>query len=62
MQLAEGAGSGSLGVYVAGALAAFASGFATIFFLLRYLRTHTFRVFAIYTAVLGLLVVILSLI
>ncbi len=57
-----GTGDGVSAALVAGAVAAFVSGLAAVFFLLRYLRTHTFRVFAVYTAVVGLVVVVLSLV
>jgi len=46
--------------YVAGAAAAAVSGFVAIHFLMRYVREHRFRLFAIYTAALGLFVIVLS--
>lgn len=46
--------------YTVGALAAAVSGFLAIHLLLRFVREHRMRVFGIYTAVLGILVIILS--
>lgn len=46
--------------YLTGALAAAASGFIAIHFLMRYVREHRLRIFAVYTAVLGLFVSLLS--
>ena len=40
-----------------GAVAAGISGFVAIYFVMRYLKDHRFRVFAIYTAALGLFVI-----
>ena len=60
--IASGASSGDLAAYVAGALAAFLSGLAAVSLLLRFLRTHRFRVFAVYCAVVGVLVIIFSLV
>lgn len=53
------AGTGG-GAYAAGAIAAAISGFLAVYLLLRYVRQHRLRVFAIYAGVLGLVVVILS--
>ncbi|MBU2603015.1 MAG: undecaprenyl-diphosphatase UppP [Actinobacteria bacterium] len=47
--------------YVAGAVAAILSGLFAVHFMLRFLRSHRLRVFSIYTAVLGVFVIILSL-
>ncbi len=55
------AGTGG-GAYVVGALAAAISGFLAVFFLMRFLRKHPLRLFAIYTAALGIFVMILSLV
>ena len=49
------------GAYAVGALAAAISGFLAVFFLMRYVRAHRLRAFAIYTVVLGLVAVLLSL-
>ncbi|MCX8032409.1 MAG: undecaprenyl-diphosphatase UppP [Thermoleophilia bacterium] len=54
--------TGSGWAYGLGAVAAAVSGFVAIHFLLRYLRERSLRIFGIYTAALGLLVVVLSLI
>lgn len=48
--------------YGLGAFAAALSGVVAIHFLLRYLRERSLRIFGIYTAVLGLLVAVLSLV
>jgi undecaprenyl-diphosphatase len=48
--------------YLLGAIAAGISGFVAIFFVMRYLRNHRFRIFAIYTMALGLFVILLSLV
>lgn len=53
---------GSGGAYLVGALAAAVSGFLAIFFLMRYLKRHRLRLFAVYTLLLGLFVVVLSLV
>ena len=53
------AGTGG-GAYAVGAVAAAISGFVAVAFLMRYVKEHRLRLFAIYTAALGLLVVILS--
>ncbi len=45
-----------------GAIAAAVSGFMAVYFLMRYLRNHRLRIFAVYTALLGMLVIILSLV
>jgi undecaprenyl-diphosphatase len=54
----EGASGGA---YVVGAVAAAISGFAAIYLLMRYVKQHRLRVFAVYTAVIGVIVVVLSL-
>lgn len=46
--------------YAVGALAAAISGFAAVSFLMRYLKQHRLRLFAVYTALLGVFVIILS--
>jgi undecaprenyl-diphosphatase len=48
------------GAYVVGALAALVCGFLAVYLMLRYLRSHRLRVFAIYALALGAFVVILS--
>ncbi len=48
--------------YLMGAIAAGVSGFVAIYFVMRYVRNHRFRVFAIYTMALGLFVILLSLV
>ncbi len=48
--------------YVVGAAAAAISGFLAIFFLLRYLKRHRLRLFAVYTLLVGLFVVGISLV
>jgi undecaprenyl-diphosphatase len=47
--------------YVVGALAAAISGFVAVFFLMRFLRAHKMRAFAIYTFIVGVFIIILSL-
>ena len=54
-------GSGDGFAYLMGAVAAGISGFVAVSFLMRYLKDHRLRPFAIYTAALGIFVVILSL-
>lgn len=57
-----GAFAGDSGLaYLLGAMAAAVSGFLAIFFLMRYLKSHRLRAFAIYTLAVGLFVVVLSL-
>ena len=46
--------------YLMGAIAAGISGFVAIYFVMRYVRNHRFRMFAIYTLALGLFVIVLS--
>lgn len=46
--------------YLMGAIAAGISGFVAIYFVMRYVRNHRFRIFAIYTMALGLFVILLS--
>ncbi|MGI5940186.1 MAG: undecaprenyl-diphosphate phosphatase [Thermoleophilia bacterium] len=48
--------------YVVGAISAAVSGFLAVSFLMRYLSRHRLRVFAVYTAVVGVIVIVLSLI
>ena len=60
--VAEGFAGASGGAYAVGAIAAAISGFVAIYLLMRYVKEHRLRVFAIYTAVVGLIVIILSLI
>ncbi len=56
-----GAVSGtSGGAYAVGAIAAAISGFVAVYFLMRYVKEHRLRAFAIYTALLGVLVIALS--
>jgi undecaprenyl-diphosphatase len=54
-------GSGDGFAYLMGAVAAGISGFVAVSFLMRYLKNHRLRAFAIYTAALGIIVIILSL-
>ncbi|MCL5736582.1 MAG: undecaprenyl-diphosphate phosphatase [Actinobacteria bacterium] len=49
------------GAYGLGAVAALVSGFVAIWFVMRYVREHRLRVFAIYTLLLGVFVIALSL-
>lgn len=60
----SGVGGGFAGAsawaYVIGALAAAVTGFLAIFFLMRYVKQHRLRLFAIYAAVLGIFVIVLS--
>ena len=42
------------GAYAAGAVAAAISGFVAVFFVMRYVKEHRLRVFAVYTAALGM--------
>jgi undecaprenyl-diphosphatase len=59
--LAEaGSGAGGLALLV-GFLGALVSGFLSVRFMMRYIRQHRLRPFAIYTLVLGAFVVVLSL-
>jgi undecaprenyl-diphosphatase len=60
--IGEAVGSGSGLAYLIGAIAAGISGFVAIYFVMRYVRNHRFRVFAIYTLALGLFVILLSLV
>ena len=53
-------GHGGLALLV-GFLAALVSGFLAVRFMMRYLRQHRLRPFAIYTLVLGLFVIVVSL-
>ncbi len=52
--------SGDGFAYLVGAVAAGISGFVAIYFVMRYVRNHRFRIFAIYTLALGLFVIVLS--
>lgn len=52
------AGSGL--AYGLGAIAAAVSGFLAVYLLMRYVRNHRFTLFAVYTALLGLFVIVLS--
>jgi undecaprenyl-diphosphatase len=54
----EGETTTALGLVVA-TLLAFASGYASIAFLLRFLSTHSTRVFVAYRVALGILVLVL---
>lgn len=46
--------------YAVGAIAAAIAGFVAVHLLMRWVRQHRMRVFAVYTAVVGLLVIVLS--
>jgi undecaprenyl-diphosphatase len=48
------------GAYAVGAAAALVSGLIAVFFMMRYLREHRLRLFAVYTLLLGAFVVVLS--
>ncbi len=48
------------GAYAVGAVAALVSGLIAVFFMMRYLRQHRLRLFAVYTLLLGAFVVVLS--
>jgi undecaprenyl-diphosphatase len=50
------------GAYAVGAIAAAVSGVLAVHLLMRYVREHRLRVFAVYTGVLGLIVLMLSLV
>lgn len=58
--IGEAVGGGNGLAYLMGAIAAGISGFIAIYFVMRYVRNHRFRVFAIYTLALGLFVILLS--
>ncbi len=60
--VAGGFAGASGGAYAIGAIAAAISGFLAIYLLMRYVKQHRLRLFAVYTAIVGLLVVVLSLI
>lgn len=47
--------------YMAGAVASFVASLSAVYFLLRFLRSHRFTIFVVYTMVLGAFVVLLSL-
>ena len=58
----SGAFTGATGpAYAVGAAAALVSGFAAVYLLLRYVKKHRLRLFAAYTLVLGVFVIVLSL-
>jgi undecaprenyl-diphosphatase len=60
----SGVGGGFVGAsawsYIVGALAAALTGFLAVYLLMRYLKKHRMLPFAIYTALLGVLVIVLS--
>jgi undecaprenyl-diphosphatase len=58
--IGQAAGSGEGLAYLMGAIAAGISGFIAIYFVMRYVRNHRFRLFAIYTLALGLFVILVS--
>jgi undecaprenyl-diphosphatase len=58
--LGDGLGGTSLWAYLVGAVGAAVSGFAAIFLLMRFVKNHRFRLFAVYTALLGVFVIIVS--
>jgi undecaprenyl-diphosphatase len=58
--LGGGFGGASAVAYLVGAASAAVSGFLAIFLLMRYVKNHRFRLFAIYTAALGVFVIIVS--
>lgn len=47
--------------YMAGAVTSFVASLSAVYFLLRFLRSHRFTIFVVYTMVLGAFVVLLSL-
>lgn len=57
----RGGFGGQGGAYLLGALASLAASAFAVYGMLRFLRSHRFRPFVIYTLILGVLVVILSL-
>lgn len=57
----SGAFTGASGTaYGLGAIAAAVSGFLAVYFVMRYLKNHRLRIFAVYTVLLGVFVIILS--
>jgi undecaprenyl-diphosphatase len=60
--VAGGFAGASGAAYAVGAIAAAVTGFAAIYVLMRYVKQHRLRVFGIYTAVVGLVTIILSLV
>ncbi|UCD66611.1 MAG: undecaprenyl-diphosphate phosphatase, partial [Deltaproteobacteria bacterium] len=57
----QGSQPGQMGFYLAGFIAAAVSGYLVIAFLLRFVQTHSFAVFAYYRFVLGGLVLLIQL-
>ena len=55
-----GFGGASAWAYVVGAATAAVSGFLAIFLLMRYIRHHRLRLFAVYAALLGIFVLVVS--
>jgi undecaprenyl-diphosphatase len=55
----DGLPPGSTGPFVVGSVAAAASGFAAIWVLLRYLRTHSYDAFVVYRLIAGAVVLLL---
>jgi undecaprenyl-diphosphatase len=51
-------GQGDLGIFAVGAVAAFVSAFLCVRWLLRYIATHDFTVFAWYRIVFGVVVLV----
>jgi len=60
--ISEAFGNGQATANMMGALAAAVSGFLAVFFLMRYVKEHRLRIFAVYTFLVGVLVVVLSLV
>lgn len=60
--IAGGLAGTSGAAYAVGAVAAAISGFLAVFFLMRYLKAHRMTVFGLYTAILGVIVIVLSLV
>lgn len=58
--LVAGFEGGDAPAYTAGALAGLVAGVLAVHFLMRYLRTHRLRIFAVYTFVVGSLVLVLT--
>lgn len=60
--IAGGFAGASGAAYAVGTIAAAISGFVAVWVLMRYVRAHRMTVFAVYTALLGIIVIVLSLV
>lgn len=58
--ISGGFGGTSGSAYAVGTIFAAVTGFLAVFFLMRYVKEHRLRAFGIYTALLGVLVIVLS--